>query len=113
MSELLSESLHFVSLGLCSRGTDSGQRTPDEDVSQKLKGEARHNYTLATLGAEKVQESSTVLCGGKLQTLKFTYQRTEYAVFTQTESFLQLKHQVSMKDSPPSILRHEILYSSA
>ena len=34
----------------------------------------------------KVHESCTVLCGGKLQTLKLTYQQTECAVFTQTES---------------------------
>ena len=54
-----------------------------------------------TLSVENVLESSIILCGGKLQTLKFTYQQTEYTMFTQTGRLfflflLQLKHQVSM-----------------
>ena len=32
----LSKPLHFVSLSLCSRGTDSRQGRPNEDVSQNL-----------------------------------------------------------------------------
>ena len=39
-----------------------------------------------TLGAENVHKSSTILCGGKLQTLKFTYQQIKYAMFTETGS---------------------------
>ena len=38
------------------------------------------------LGVENVYESSTIW--HKLQTLKFTHQQTEYAVFTQSESLL-------------------------
>ena len=35
VTESFSESLHFVSLGLCSGSTDSRLRTPDEDFSSR------------------------------------------------------------------------------
>ena len=48
------------------------------------------------LGAENVHEISTILCTGKLETLKFTDQQTcVYSVHTNWKSFLE--HQVSMK----------------
>ena len=50
----ISESLYFVSLGLCSRGTDSGQRTPDEDVcapDANIEVQACCNHSGVTLNA--------------------------------------------------------------
>ena len=48
------------------------------------------------LGAENVHEISTILCTGKLETLKFTDQQTcVCSVHTNWKSFLE--HQVSMK----------------
>ena len=47
VTESFSESLYFVSLGLCCWGSDSGLRAPDEDFSPGT-SQLRPHYTIAT-----------------------------------------------------------------
>ena len=90
----LERNLHWVFLILSTASRTQAKTNKCKD-SENDSVTLQPRKKVHILGAENVHELSTILCTGKLETLKFTDQ-LEYAAFTQTGSLFS-KHQVSMK----------------